>query len=102
MVGGEVIGVTEYGDGTTRVLCAEYVDFRSGRRLDTANAAYIKVKRPVGDRKIQVGDCIWWQGRKAMWTPKENHIEDPNDDLVCGADYDIQLERIGYSVGANL
>lgn len=109
MVGGEVIGVTQYTDGTSRVLCSQWL-YRNGERYrrDDCNACWVKCKSPKGNRQIEAGDSLWWQGRWAMWTPKESrqqeceHREHLNCRSRCGVDYDIQLERIGYSVGANL
>lgn len=53
--------------------------------------------------RIRPGDALWWQGRDAMWTPKENraeecgHIEHVTCKARAGVDYDIAIPRIGYS-----
>lgn len=104
MVGGEVIGVSEWGKrpGQVRVLTSEWIH-RKGRDSyrDDRNACYVWVEKPEGARQIQVGDWLWWQGELAMWTPKEVRERDSDDDR-CGVDWDIRLRRHGYSVGANL
>jgi hypothetical protein len=35
---------------------------------------------------MKVGDRLWWQGMRAMWTPKP---DDGREDIV--------LERVGFS-----
>lgn len=37
------------------------------------------------DLPLDIGDQIWWQDRKAFWTPKDGSRED------------VAIERIGYS-----
>ena len=46
----------------------------------------IKVEVSEKARCVSEGDSIWWQGRKAYWTPR---CSKKNPDIV--------LRRIGYS-----
>lgn len=42
--------------------------------------------RVKDSREMKVGDKLWWQGKRALWTPKPY---DGREDIV--------LERVGYS-----
>ena len=65
----------------------------------------IRIERTPQSEKIEPGDSLWWQGRKAMWTPCDifknltqcDHREHENCQSVAGVDYDIQFTRLGYS-----
>ena len=86
MVGGKIIGVVRKTDGTTLVNVQ-----------DKSDTLAIRVFH--GPHNLSVWDSIWWQGNRAMWTPKENaqyDVDDPRGGK-CGKDWDIQLERRGYS-----
>jgi hypothetical protein len=74
MVGGVVINIVELDEGTW-VQC-----------LDTTYANDTCAIRVSDARDMKVGDRLWWQGSRAMWTPKP---DDGREDIV--------LERIGYS-----
>ena len=81
MVGGGVIHVCnvhkDFGNGPEWVL-GVWVAERGG-----FNEAHIYVER--AEPPVAPGDQIWWQGRKAYWTPK-------------GSDrHDLPLARYGYS-----
>lgn len=54
----------------------------------------IFVERNGNSEQIRRGDCVWWQGRYALWTPWAN---EGKPWLQCGVDFDIQIPRIGYS-----
>lgn len=83
MVGGVVVGVTHYEDGSTRVICAE----TCGGKL-TREKCSIRI---MGGSKVTPGDRLWWQGRHAMWTRYDG-------DTYVGPE-DVKLERVGYSAG---
>ncbi len=82
MVGGTIVGTSFNKDKKEMLI---NVEDSTGYRLA------IRVKLPDHLRPM-LEDQIWWQGNKAMWTPKENDTSGK-----CGKDFDIQLERIGYS-----
>ncbi len=98
MVGGTVIEVV---DLATKVYinCA---DKPRGRKK--ADECAIYVKHTPESEKIQIGDAIWWQGGNAYWTPKDNRLSDEVANargLSGGVDYDIPIQRIGYSGVSN-
>lgn len=45
---------------------------------------------------VAPGDGIWWQSDYAYWQPKM-HAGKPLGMLRGGIDYDIRLDRCGYS-----
>ena len=45
------------------------------------------IKVVWNDLRIKRGDSIWWQHRKAYWTPADRSRQD------------VPIERIGYSYG---
>lgn len=57
----------------------------------TNDKCAIYVKDDAKARCVSPGDIVWWQGRRAMWTPY-NSTKDKQ-----GRNFDILLERIGYS-----
>ena len=74
MVGGVVINIVTTGEGVwVQCLDATY----------SQDTCAIRVKNADG---MKVGDRLWWQGRRAYWTPKP---DDGREDVV--------LERVGYS-----
>ena len=82
-VGGDVVGV---------------IVLNKAVWVNTKDRAYphdppcaIYVKRTPKSECISPGDKLWWQGRKAFWTPYDRHGEHIGDQS------DIELERIGYS-----
>lgn len=83
MVGGIVIGVAHQGEETLINVAG------SGGGINDYLAIRVK-----GGAAIRPGDQVWWQGRLAMWTPQENI---GREGLRCGVDYEIQLQRVGYS-----
>lgn len=90
MVGGKVIEVIQL-DGET------WVDVRDVH--DERHTCAIYVERSTNSERIGIGDSLWWQGPWAMWTPKANHSDSWQgpEPRKCGVDYDIQIERIGFS-----
>jgi hypothetical protein len=75
MVGGKVINVVKLLD-CAWIQC-----------LDTTYSKNDTCAIRVKDAKeMKVGDRLWWQGNRAMWTPKP---DDGREDIV--------LERVGYS-----
>lgn len=72
MVGGRVIELRKEGD-LMRVWCMD----RNGDEC----AIYVAMP---GGGQINIGDQVWWQGRKAFWT-------------APGGKEDVELERIGFS-----
>lgn len=74
MVGGVVINIVKM-DESTWVEC-----------LDTTYASDTCAIRVKDAREMKVGDSLWWQGNRAMWTPKP---DDGREDII--------LERVGYS-----
>lgn len=87
MVGGTVVEVIVSGDRVW-INCEE---------RQTAERAAIYVKATARARSISEGDSVWWQSDRAMWTPAFNRGK---KGLKCGVDYDIRLERIGFSGAA--
>jgi hypothetical protein len=61
----------------------------------------IYVERNQKSERIKPGDCIWWQGGFAMWTPYDNRGKSQEEaqslGFKCGKDYDIKIPRIGFS-----
>ncbi len=92
MVGGTVIEVVDLAT-KVYVNCAD-------RPYNKTEECAIYVARDDNSQKIEIGDGIWWQGNKAMWTPAANRTNDrqaKKRKLKCGVDYDIVIPRIGYS-----
>lgn len=69
MVGGMVVAVQEDGD---RI----YINYqeRIGRRRPETCAIY--VEHNSDSEQIRPGDTVWWQGKRAMWTPYDRRVVD--------------------------
>lgn len=87
MVGGIVIEVIQSVDSRPDVIWVNAKETVRGYNDEGA----IYVEKNDTSLQIKSGDSIWWQGRFAMWTPKDV------TDGKCGVDYDIQIPRVGYS-----
>lgn len=74
MVGGIVINIVKLDD-CTWINCMD--------RTYSEQTCAIRVKDA---KEMKVGDALWWQGSRAMWTPKP---DDGREDIV--------LDRVGYS-----
>jgi hypothetical protein len=83
MIGGIVTETIDCGDRIW-IDCEE---------RDSTSKSAIYVERNAKSRCIAPGDSVWWQGRFAMWTPSSYK----QGTGKCGAHYDIQIRRIGYS-----
>lgn len=85
MVGGTVVGISRKGGETLlNVKDRTYGD----------ECAVRCVERRVDDGRhvhISLGDQVWWQCGRVMWTPV------PCGSGPCGKDWDIQLPKVGYS-----
>lgn len=100
MVGGIVVGVAEYEDGTIRVMCAERKHWKPN---EWSSAAFVRVSSIVevaGEKRrlmkvIKPGDSLWWQGDYAYWTPYPEVLAIPKLE-------DTRLDRIGCSIGADV
>lgn len=95
MVGGTVIEVSDV-PGRPEVLFIDCADM-PGKWAKKPDTCAIMVERNAASEKIQVGDSIWWQGRVAMWTPRDSRGKYKQDDAKGGVHYDIQIPRVGYS-----
>lgn len=91
MVGGTVIEVCD-AEHTKDAIYVDCADWVKGRRHPETCAIYV-VRSPDSE-KIQVGDSLWWQGEWAYWTPAANRSAKGSK---AGVDYDIKIERIGFS-----
>jgi hypothetical protein len=51
----------------------------------------------VGGKRVTVcvGDQVWWQSRKLLWTPAGSL------QLRCGDDFDVCLPRLGYTYASS-
>lgn len=76
MVGGTVVDIVKVSPTKWWVNCVE----KFGTHPQTC-AIYLD---PRGNT-IEVGDIVWWQGDKAMWTTADR------------ARTDVQLPKLGYS-----
>lgn len=81
MVGGKVVGIARRA-GSTLVHVRET---RGGGRSECSIRVEEKRRSNGHPVSIGLGDTIWWQGRDAMWTPKN------------GREEDVHIPRIGYS-----
>lgn len=61
---------------------------------DSTSQCAIYVKRTDKARSISPGDSVWWQSGWAFWTP---YFRCDRTGGKVGKDYDIALERIGFS-----
>ena len=93
MVGGKISIVTELED-SVEVNCV-------GTGSERYDRCAIKIsKQNHRWKEMKSGDSFWWQGRKAMWTPKENCLYDEESKRLghkIGVHWDIEFDRIGYS-----
>jgi hypothetical protein len=94
MIGGTVIETITLED---RV----WINCR-GERGESSTTCAIFVKKTAKSRSVSEGDAVWWQSGLAMWTPSFNRVKTCTHKhhfscLKCGKDYDIKLERVGYS-----
>ena len=89
MVGGKVIGVVHRKDGTTLVHVGDF-NRETGKLRNTCSV------NCRGDRRLEIkpGDSFWWQCGRCYWTPKK--VGDWHGKR-CHVDYDIELEKVGYS-----
>lgn len=86
MVGGKVIGLARGRENTL-------VHVEDGR--DTLSVRLVERKISDGTPvAVGVGDSVWWQCGKVMWTPASLKNL-PVDE--CGVSWDIHLPKIGYS-----
>jgi hypothetical protein len=92
MIGGTVVKVVPLADKVW-VNCEED---------NSSSQCAIYVERNEKSLKIKPGDCVWWQGGYARWTPYEmrgNVPGTPNyvEGRRCGVDYEIKIPKIGFS-----
>jgi len=91
MVGGEVTEAFIHPESQGKI----YVNTK-----DKNAECAIYVERNILSEKIKPGDSLWWQGRKAYWTPKKNRLFAEESEKLghkCSIDYDIPIPRIGFS-----
>ena len=62
--------------------------------MHSGDECAIYVEKTPKSRTASKGDKLWWQGRKAYWTPTNKHSLRTED--ITGP-VEIELERIGYS-----
>ena len=94
MVGGSVIGIAR-GSETTLL---HVQDSRQGGKVKDECSVRC-IERRISDGvpiRIDLGDSVWWQSGRVMWTPKENRKPEGSGQR-CGADFDIQIPKVGYS-----
>jgi len=84
MIGGIVIETIELADKVW-INCKE--------KCSTSTCAIYVTKSPRS-RSVSEGDTVWWQGGRAFWTPSSCPKRGP---ARGGEDYDIVLDRIGFS-----
>ena len=89
MVGGRVIETVTVDCDRRWINCQD-------RNYPKMTCAINIVRTTAGDA-VAEGDQLWWQGNFAFHTPKKKHIEDPDDMLRAGVDYDIEIPRVGFS-----
>lgn len=87
MVGGKVIGLSRRPDSTL---------LNVQDKRDNCCVRVIEKKISNGEQvSIKLGDDVWWQCGKVMWTPAGEYR--PGADQKCGVDFDIHLPKVGYS-----
>src|SRR5262245_48503584 len=97
MVGGIVIGLAHRHDGTTLI----HVQGTRGEKGSTCSVRC----RGKSRTEICLGDQVWWQCGSVYWTPNEpasvfigfQHYTSTPNGKRQGVDFDIELEKIGYS-----
>ena len=82
MVGGKVIGIAR-GEKNTLL----HVQGTGGEKRDVVSVRCIE--HPV--MKIEIGDSVWWQAGKVMWTSRRRRV--PAEERI----EDFQLVKVGYS-----
>jgi len=75
MVGGTIIKIAREPDNILLTV--------QGKGSEHNDVSCIRVV--LTDLPLAVGDSIWWQDRKALWTPADRSRED------------VPIERIGFS-----
>lgn len=95
MIGGKVIGISRRG-GVARLHVADCQHSpRCGmgyQRPDTCCVLTSERRLRDGIRiEIRLGDSVWWQAGKLLWTPRDDVGRLDN---VCGQDCDIALEKL--------
>jgi len=81
-VGGEVTSVS-YHNERAHVTVQERAYWKPGNPLHPPSATAVWVEH--AGNVIVPGDKLWWQGRWAMWTPRDKHV------------VELKLKRIGFS-----
>jgi hypothetical protein len=96
MVGGEVIGVARHPDGTTllHVAAVKYrtIGGKKSRVVDEGESLSVRCRER--GHSVAPGDGVWWQCGKVYWTPAANRGKEGRR---CHVDFDIELEKVGYS-----
>lgn len=85
MVGGIVIEASESKLRPELI----FVDCR-----ESGSTCGIYVEKNAASLQIEIGDFVWWQGRKAYWTPRLPGNEERGPNCIGR---DIPIPRIGYS-----
>lgn len=77
MIGGYVIGIeSDLSDDSIIVFVI--------REKGVFGHCRVKTTRGINSSKVKVGDTVWWQAGKILWTPKSPVI-------------DIELPKVGNS-----
>lgn len=82
MVGGKVVEV---------IWLPEKIWVNCRDKYSTSCAIY--VERNTKSERIEKGDSVWWQSSWAFWTPA-SYVQGSGKGNI---DYDIRINRIGYS-----
>lgn len=90
MIGGTVIGVVRKAGLTLINVLGSGCERNDERAIEI-------VEDCSRIRRIMPGDAIWWQGRKAYWTPAEFKGMKMISGNDGGTISDIPLERAGSS-----
>lgn len=93
MVGGKVCGVSIKGD-EVHISVAEKRYWKDPPTYIGARVCCVRAR--YGGEPVKIGDEVWWQCGKVYWTPCTNGVND-RPGKRCGVDYDIPLEKLGYS-----
>jgi hypothetical protein len=97
MVGGIIIGLAHGQDGTSLIHVA-------GTRGEKGSTCSVRC-RGRNRTEMGLGDQVWWQCGSVYWTPREvasvfvgdrHHSSVPGGKRQ-GIDFDVELEKIGYS-----
>jgi hypothetical protein len=82
------------------VVLPDKVWINTRERLSYRSTCAIYVKRTARSRTVSEGDCVWWQGSQAFWTPAMNRLPEAESNRRGnrqGKDFEIVLERVGGS-----